>query len=753
MDIELLFNNSLQNEKKTSKELYFVRESLSQREFFFDSKISCWHPDHGQKRVFYISDIHLMHKICHAGSLKKVVKMIGSFAKELLFQAHGLLVIVGDVSSDFDVFKILFEMIASYSRENKCVNGQYIDLNRIVFVLGNHELWPFGGKALTDIAEEYRAFFSECNMKSGPNGIKFYLLQNTVYYEKRELDEEKNNFERCFSVPHIIDEAELQALSVNDLHERLKHADFVMFGGIGFSGYNKTFNAKNGIYQDVISRREEIHLSKQCEMLYNKVSASCQRPVVIATHMPIADWKQHWSPKEYIPGYVYLSGHTHYNYFFDDNYTRVYADCQIGYKSKNIVVKWFDIQGNHDIFADYIDGIYEIAKEEYNSFYHGLNIGSYSLKREVAAIYMLKKNGYYCFIAKSVSKKGTLMILNGGQIRALNVQDVQYYYNYMNQMIAAINEPLSKYTNLQKRISQQIKAFGGKGTIHGSIVDIDFYNHIYVNPYDLSLIPYWARDIIAKKVYTNVASLLCCECPILYANYEKALQSPNKSDMSVIGNSLISTETQSYYSTDIYRESRYIKKMQRLEHHILSIWDDDLLQTATILDENYQRMIKKPTSYQLVKKDWRVYSLLDYHERTKKITLACFPKGNDRNRICFPHPRKDTYCELESDDTITTFINAIPTEQITDQDIIAGLISSMPASVFLRCFPRNLLSEKIIIDVIDSNNDFGKFEFPEDIFTYDLWKYLYDSKNYCKRIMRVSGFPRHIWDQIRNTKE
>ena len=40
------------------------------------------------------------------------------------------------------------------------------------------------------------------------------------------------------------------------------------------------------------------------------------------------------------------------------------------------------------------------------------------------------------------------------------------------------------YRNALKTISKEIRAFGGNGNIHGCIIDIDFFNHIYVNPFD-----------------------------------------------------------------------------------------------------------------------------------------------------------------------------------------------------------------------------------------------------------------------------
>ena len=75
----------------------------------------------------------------------------------------------------------------------------------------------------------------------------------------------------------------------------------------------------------------------------------------------------------------------------------------------------------------------------------------------------------------------------------------------MDTMISTIKTPLDKFTSFQKRIADMVKQIGGIGAIHGSIVDIDFYNHIYVNPFDLSITGYWASDII-----NNCISVYSC---------------------------------------------------------------------------------------------------------------------------------------------------------------------------------------------------------------------------------------------------
>ena len=51
------------------------------------------------------------------------------------------------------------------------------------------------------------------------------------------------------------------------------------------------------------------------------------------------------------------------------------------------------------------------------------------------------------------------------------------------------------------------------GRVHGCIVDIDNFNHIYLNPYDGSVTPYWATSKYLKFAYSNVVSLIAAKRP------------------------------------------------------------------------------------------------------------------------------------------------------------------------------------------------------------------------------------------------
>ena len=213
-------------------------------------------------------------------------------------------------------------------------------------------------------------------------------------------------------------------------------------------------------------------------------------------------------------------------------------------------------------------------------FYIGKNI-SMDFFRAFDKLYMLKKNGYYMFILQSAN--GNLNILNGGAIKRLEYKSVLYYYEHMDKVISYIKTPLDNFSNYQKQISEEIKAIGGSGNIHGAIIDIDFFNHLYINPVDLTVTAYWASDIINKVVFDDTPTLLQSNCPEIYANYLKQIESKSETAI-VINKSSIVNPPQFYLDTDIYRASREIKKMQKLSSNILSIWIEP--ETKKLSDNN-----------------------------------------------------------------------------------------------------------------------------------------------------------------------
>ena len=151
-------------------------------------------------------------------------------------------------------------------------------------------------------------------------------------------------------------------------------------------------------------------------------------------------------------------------------------------------------------------------------------------------------------------------------MKRLEHKDIQYYYDHMDQMIATIKTPMDKYTAFQEKVAGTIQKIGGYGRIHGCIIDINFFNHVYVNPIDFS----------RKVVYPNIPSLE--QCPQLYTNYQKLIEGKRTDPlMAKQKETQLAMMPQLCLDTDIYKASREISKMQRLGSRILTIWNETSL--------------------------------------------------------------------------------------------------------------------------------------------------------------------------------
>lgn len=522
------------NEKDTTLILQALREK---NEYNKDSD-----------RISYISDLHLMHRIKNAGCKSKedVIYVMQNIINNIVDESGLLTLIGGDISSEFSIFELFVKMLRKSTNKNERTEN-----NKYIFILGNHELWNFPEMSIEQIVQKYRNLLENYGM---------YLLHNELLYEE-------------YYKIGIISYNELMQLDTSSILEKVRTSRWLILGGLGFSGYNKEFNANNGIYRNVVDRNVEIQESKRFEKLYNKLlNLLSKKNTIIFTHTPKKDW---CIDESYHENFVYINGHTHRNIFFDDGIKRLYADNQIGYKNENSHLKSFLIDRSYDYFIDYKDGIYEITGLDYMDFIRGKNLPM-SFNRNINILYMLKKNGYYCFINKT--KQGSLSILNGGCLKKLDKKDILYYYNNMDAMVSLIENPLDKYTIYQENIANEIKKIGGSGKIHGCIIDIDFFNHIYVNPMDMTITGYYANDMIDKIVYPDVPELLKQECPALYSKYLNLIESEKQNLLIAkqITNE-IKPLPETYLKTDIYEISREIRKMQKLNCNILTTWYDGIL--------------------------------------------------------------------------------------------------------------------------------------------------------------------------------
>lgn len=504
----------------------------------------------------YISDIHLLHRFMMNSCISSndTIYITRKIVRDILTPLCKINLIGGDITSDVSVYK---NFINYYKQ---------INYSKKTFItLGNHELWDFEDVTFDSIVNEYKKIINDSNM---------FLVQNNLYvvsYNKiREITENR-----------------LNELSLLDLRAETRDASLIIFGGIGFAGKNEKFNANNGIYRKTISREKEIELSNEFYNLYKKVSkALYDKNVIILTHMPVTDWA---GQEDYVKGFVYVNGHTHNNYFCDDD-IRIYADNQVGYKNKDVHLKYFYIDNCFDWFSDYKDGIYEIDRHNYKQFYLGLG-ENIVFERKFKKLYMLKKLNTYVFLLANTT--GNLMILNGGAIKKAENSSIEYYFNNMDNYSKSIKMHLCEYEKWQKEISKLVKLIGGSGHIHGCIIDIDFYSHLFLNPIDKTITSYFANSITEKYVYNNFTSLLKDKCPQIYLNYKKYRISYKDEFIKFNELSLKTTRNVIYVEdTSIYKISRIIKNLQfTSKHNVIRVWNDNILSTCS--DENGKKIISE----------------------------------------------------------------------------------------------------------------------------------------------------------------
>ena len=276
------------------------------------------------------------------------------------------------------------------------------------------------------------------------------------------------------------------------------------------------------------------------------------------------------------------------------------------------------------------DGIYEnISLSDYWDYYMGITYPRIRPKfQTLKSITLYKKNGYMMFIA--TTDKNDLRIMHGGRLYKLKYP-LEFYYEYMDVYAKRVLEIFSKYWQRLYGISEQLKSiepdmqtvkkvcypkyiqngeipfdwyckylcgnFSGK--VHGCIVDIDYKNHIFVNPYDGSLTPYNAFSVKEKYVYKDITTLIKTERPemlkgfkqmaknngLLFSNNNKLIEN-SESVLKVNKDDDISEKEKTcelVADTEIYKISGKIKALQYIyDNKLIVAWYDNLLKSNGI---------------------------------------------------------------------------------------------------------------------------------------------------------------------------
>lgn len=219
--------------------------------------------------ICYISDLHINYKIEKKFSnrnineleLKEYLTSIVRQLKESLPQSalHKKVILIGDFSSDFEIFKMFFNIYGA----------TYMKNTKTFFILGNHELWDKKllekHKTIEEIIEEYRNFL-------GSLQYPVILLENQLYLPNSR--KKLLNFE------------EILTLSKEELKNFFAGNPYAIFGGLGYAGLNEEYNADSGLYRNVgITREDEIKRSKIIESIHTKLRECVSDKKIFLQHI------------------------------------------------------------------------------------------------------------------------------------------------------------------------------------------------------------------------------------------------------------------------------------------------------------------------------------------------------------------------------------------------------------------------------------------------------------------------------------
>lgn len=234
----------------------------------------------------------------------------------------------------------------------------------------------------------------------------------------------------------------------------------------------------------------------------------------------------------------------------------------LGYKLAPHASEWYkqhevdqqkvyrDIKGSIFEFTDfnidnYPDGIYDITINDYCTYYvpkiavaRILNVAKPKFTY-TKSIKFIKRDGYVMFV--SVSLKGSLALLRGGKRKLLR-HPLKYYYDNLPQYVSSVLSVFRNYWDALNSLKKGLRALSLnkeeknkalsnymrrhpdahkfiammdiyekntiRGHLHGSIIDLSFRDHLYINPIDKTIHAYHADDSYSRDVYPSISALL-----------------------------------------------------------------------------------------------------------------------------------------------------------------------------------------------------------------------------------------------------
>lgn len=609
------------------------------------------HNDIEQRKIYYISDIHLLHHVTMCNWKKEVAHIVKQlFTKEIIDDILNYerlyFIFCGDICSSseiakyfFHLFKIryLFYLSKAWNKDNEKVLpiSKELALN-----LYRNKIYTLENKLKKISYQLQKLGYDLRKQKSNIKLINKNNCSEYIHYkisEFEDLKDELNNLKdekseyiktlvegqnfdyKKYGIPifvvlgnHELNDFNSIEEAVNCysnffkeegiffLHNNMLTSKYInIFGGIGFAKFNHEYNANTLCSTNPpITREEEIKESEKFLEKYNralKESIEDNKLLIIITHYPVKDWLGN---ENFHSICVYFNGHSHHNFSINTSAIQVYADNQIGYKNNNIQFKSTNLGVHYNPFIDYKDGYYEINTIQYNQFLlhkgeyiQGTKLIDLQLESGNAKFYMVKQNDFYSFFV--VNQKTGTKICVGGRLKTISkIKDIEYFNSCFYAMLNKYLSITMPYRKVQEQISNELKQLGFEGKIHGCIIDIDYFHHVLLDPTNGKLTFYYSPIFGVVKTFNSFKSLIST----LYHDDELKF---NTKSLSKYNDYLILQTSKKREKNienilfvdrknSIYSLSSRINQLQRLfNSNILREWRDDWAQETLSSNSKY----------------------------------------------------------------------------------------------------------------------------------------------------------------------
>lgn len=503
--------------------------------------------------VDYISDLHLDN---HLQFYENEDEMIDNIVQKLLINLQGIRCIINFDKTN-NQYNHIFIFCGDIANSKELTKKFYCSFMK-----------EFNNK-ISKIKWELSIIMHNKGIKESDFSFEVYaVLGNHEYsdfYSKEECDE---YYSKLFK--------ELNVTFLNNNFMCLDH--YCVFGGTGFAKYNDKYNSNTVLsYKSDNEEKERKQTAIFENEYYNALNFAINnnKRLICISHYPVSDCLNNKLNEKA----VYFYGHDHHNFFIKSQKCTIYANNQIGYSNNNFSFKEVFLGYEINPYANVTDGLYLTSINDYSLFchYNGTVLKKGSIRKilqsKYANLYMIKRCNIYAFFI--VNDLG-ILILNGGRPKKItNCTDINWICDNFDIVLKKYYQGIVPLRKCQIQVSEELQQLGFWGTIHGCIVDIDYYNHIMFNPIDGSIKCYYSSQFgkiayqhhLIEKIIKRSTTQNFVERNKLMKKYKKcsALNKIEQNCLSLLpsGNTQIQEENISR-KEGIYGLSNKISALQRI---------------------------------------------------------------------------------------------------------------------------------------------------------------------------------------------